>query len=106
MPRVKKTETTANLERQIKELTGKLNAAKAKAKAEEREKDERLAKAIGRAILRELRENREGAVAVYARDFLPGMLKPSERALFEAAKEPAKGNGATDQREARPEGGE
>ena len=95
MPRTKPGDATASLERQIKELTGRLNAAKAKAKAEEREKEDRLAKAIGRAVLRELRENRDGPLAVAARHTLPAKLKPGERALFDLPETAPKANGVT-----------
>ena len=92
MPRQKRatpSDEVKALEQAQKDLAAKLKAAKAKARAEEHEKEERRALIAGRLAVRELVDNASGTLAAALRDVMAMKLKPAERALFDT---PEKGN--------------
>lgn len=90
MPRIKSSDQVETLERQQKELLAKLRAAKAEARAAEREKRAESAKVAGAAFLDELAENPEGKAARGLLALLDRRLtRKGDRARFGLGEAPA-----------------
>ena len=95
MPRQSNSDKLATLRKQQKELAEKLREAEVKAKAEEKEREDKKALVAGRAFLRELAENQFGpAAAELTRVVDKWTPKAADRALFGLPPLPKSGEAA------------